>query len=333
MSKERGLVELGWKCLVLGSQQPQEFNNGKWVSESNEEFPIDIVLGMDKISQIYKVIIETDEQYTPSKVEVCIGIGDDALERSYKNARMAEFSEIVEMEFDGSQRIANRMELRNAFESFPGQYMWLMVHEPDTTFSNRYKRVGFKKVTILGYPLSDAEIAELNSKIKNGNVNGRLNSRGSSRASSRPSSKSRRPASSQKDKQEKARYPPEGRYSYSGDGMHMNSEGLGGDPLSTVRLVKKVLKDKMEKANQEEREVEATVCLRGIQRLKEHEKMLEELSQKRSNALVHNETEQAERILLSMKDCRDTVLRSVHVDLLLGRDELRAIGIDSQWAE
>ncbi|VDM80929.1 unnamed protein product [Strongylus vulgaris] len=50
--------------------------------------------------------------------------------------------------------------------------------------------------------------------------------------------------------------------------------------------------------------------------------MLEELSQKRSNALVHNDTEQAERILMAMADCRDTVLRAVHVDLLLGRDEV-----------
>ncbi|KHJ82853.1 hypothetical protein OESDEN_17452 [Oesophagostomum dentatum] len=60
--------------------------------------------------------------------------------------------------------------------------------------------------------------------------------------------------------------------------------------------------------------------------------MLEDLSQRRSNALVHNETEQAERILMAMADCRDTVLRAIHVDLLLGRGELRAIGIDSQWA-
>ncbi|KHJ82573.1 hypothetical protein OESDEN_17733, partial [Oesophagostomum dentatum] len=71
----------------------------------------------------------------------------------------------------------------------------------------------------------------------------------------------------------------------------------------------------------EDREVEATVCLRATQRLAEYEKMLEDLSQRRSNALVHNETEQAERILMAMADCRDTVLRAIHVDLLLGRGE------------
>ncbi|KHJ80039.1 hypothetical protein OESDEN_20296, partial [Oesophagostomum dentatum] len=71
----------------------------------------------------------------------------------------------------------------------------------------------------------------------------------------------------------------------------------------------------------EEREVEATVCLRATQRLAEYEKMLEDLSQRRSNALVHNETEQAERILMAMADCRDTVFRAIHVDLLLGRGE------------
>lgn len=31
---------------------------------------------------------------------------------------------------------------------------------------------------------------------------------------------------------------------------------------------------------------------------------------------------EAERIQMAMADCRDTVLRAIHVDLLLGRDEV-----------
>ncbi|VDM67608.1 unnamed protein product, partial [Strongylus vulgaris] len=132
-----------------------------------EEYPIDIVLGLEKVSNIYKVIIEVDEHFTPSKIEVCVGLGDDTLERNYKNARMAEFNEPIQMEFGASQRIANRMELRNAFNGSPGQYMWIMVYEPDDISSNRYKKVGIKKVTILGYPLSKDEVVALNSKFRN----------------------------------------------------------------------------------------------------------------------------------------------------------------------
>ncbi|KAK6025094.1 hypothetical protein OSTOST_09016 [Ostertagia ostertagi] len=88
------------------------------------------------------------------------------------------------------------------------------------------------------------------------------------------------------------------------------------------------------------------ICRRATQRLTEYESMLEELSQKRTNAIILNKTEQAERLRLAMIDCRDTVLRAIHVDLLLGRDEvslvlkvlcqamnqLRAIGVNSDWA-
>ncbi|EPB67109.1 hypothetical protein ANCCEY_13799 [Ancylostoma ceylanicum] len=101
--------------------------------------------------------------------------------------------------------------------------------------------------------------------------------------------------------------------------------GVADNNLYVIPYAPKIAKD--------DREVESTVCKRATQRLAEYEKMLEELSQRRSNALVHNETQQAERILMAMTDCRDTVLRAIHVDLLLGRDELRAIGIDSEWAD
>ena len=47
-----------------------------------------------------------------SKVEVCLGMGDNNLERNYKNARMAEFTDPVKMDFGGKQRIAGRMELK-----------------------------------------------------------------------------------------------------------------------------------------------------------------------------------------------------------------------------
>ncbi|KAL6734458.1 hypothetical protein Aduo_004996 [Ancylostoma duodenale] len=313
MPKESGLVEIGWNCLVLGDHQPQEFDGGHWVSGPREEYPIDIVLGLEKLASIYKVIVEVDEQFVPSKIEICLGLGDNTLERNYKNARLAEFTEPVTMEFDGKQRISNRMEAkqlyqamispkyqiwhetrslrrgmillnqmgsrnisREAFMDSSGQYLWIIVYEPDELVSNKQRKVGIKKVTILGYPLLDSEVATLSSKSKS-SKGGTRKSSASSRASS---------ASAQ------VKHSPPGRYSYSGDGMYTGSSALGGDPLTTVRLVKKVLKEKMEKANESDREVEGTVCKRATQRLAEYEKMLEELAQRRSNALVHNETQQ-----------------------------------------
>ncbi|EYC23888.1 hypothetical protein Y032_0014g2200 [Ancylostoma ceylanicum] len=276
MPKESGLVEIGWNCLVLGDHQPQEFDGGHWVSGPREEYPIDIVLGLEKLASIYKVVVEVDEQFVPSKIEICLGLGDNTLERNYKNARLAEFTEPVTMDFDGKQRIASRLEAKEAFMDSSGQYLWIIVHEPDDLVSNKQKKVGIKKVTILGYPLLDSEVATLNPKSKSGKE-GKRKSSASSRASS---------ASAQ------VKNPPPGRYSYSGDGMYTGNNALGGDPLTTVRLVKKVLKEKMEKADEDDREVESTVCKRATQRLAEYEKMLEELSQRRSNALVHNETQQ-----------------------------------------
>ncbi|KAK6735205.1 hypothetical protein RB195_018406 [Necator americanus] len=298
MAKEHGgLEEIEWKCLVLGDHQPQEFSGGKWVSSSNEEYPIDIVLGLKRTANIYKVVIEVDELFTR----------DDTLERNYKNARLAAFSEPVKMEFDGKMRISSRMEAKNAFMNSAGQYIWIIVYEPEDLHVNPRRKVCIKKMAILGYPLPNDELAALNNKFKISGDNSRKSS-----AASRTSSTS----------SVQYQNPELGRYSYNGDGMYFGSSGLGGDPLTTIRLVKKVLKNKMEKVNQENREVEGTVCLRATQRLSEYEKMLEELSQKRSNALVHNETQQAERIMMAMVDCRDTVLRAVHIDLLLGREEV-----------
>ena len=34
-----------------------------------------------------------------------------------------------------------------------------------------------------------------------------------------------------------------------------------------------------------------------------------------------------------MIDCRDTVFRSIHLDLLLNSEELRSMGTQSKWSE
>lgn len=315
MSKQkgRGLEEISWKCLVLGARPPQEFDGGRWISPARSEYPIDIVLGLEKICNIYKVVIQVNEEFIPSKIELALGLADNKLETNYKNARKAEFSDPVHMEFSAEQRIAGRMEAKNAFMDSAGQYLWILVYGPHDGTDNPHRKVGIDSITILGYALKDDEIADL---IPKGN-----------KSIEKPSTPSRANTGSAHAKRQ-----PVTRYSYNGDGMQTGNGMLAGDPLTTVRLVKKILGDKMEKAKENDRDVEMSVCLRATQRLTEYEAMLVDLSHRWSNALIHNDVEQADRIRVAMADCRDTVLRAIHVDLLLGRNELRAIGVNSNWA-
>eukprot|EP00081_Caenorhabditis_elegans_P005089 NP_001254164.1 Uncharacterized protein CELE_F28C6.9 [Caenorhabditis elegans] len=117
--------------------------------------------------------------------------------------------------------------------------------------------------------------------------------------------------------------------------MSMKEEtNLSGDPLTSVRTIRRVLEQKMEKANFDGKTIQATVCLRAIQRIDEYEARIEDLATRRSKALEVGDLNMAERHRLAMIDCRDTVFRAVHVDLLLDRDEvLRAIGVQSEWAD
>ena len=49
---------------------------------------------------------------------------------------------------------------------------------------------------------------------------------------------------------DEAVFPSANLFFSSGDGMYAGNGGIAGDPLTTVRLVRKVLSDKIEKANQ-----------------------------------------------------------------------------------
>ncbi|GMS87146.1 hypothetical protein PENTCL1PPCAC_9321 [Pristionchus entomophagus] len=117
-----------------------------------------------------------------------------------------------------------------------------------------------------------------------------------------------------------------------GDGMRMTGENLATDPLSTLRMVKRVLMRKMESALERGFDVEANTCRRAIQRLEEYEARMEDLDERRADALIHNDQIEARRIENTMADCRDTCFRSIHVDLLLSKSELRSIGVASAWA-
>ncbi|PAV61041.1 hypothetical protein WR25_10359 [Diploscapter pachys] len=117
------------------------------------------------------------------------------------------------------------------------------------------------------------------------------------------------------------------------EGIKTTSEGMGGDALSSLRVVRNALAEKMHRSNKIGKTVEASMCKRAIQRLDEYEGKIKDLAVRRNNALVVGDDEMAQRHQLGMQDCRDTAMRTAHVDLLLGRDELKAIGVQSDWTE
>ncbi|VDL74814.1 unnamed protein product [Nippostrongylus brasiliensis] len=162
-SKGRRLKEILWKCLVLGHRPPHEFDGSKWISAGGSDYPIDIMLGLEKVCNVYKVVIEVSEPFVPSKIELSLGLGDSKLETNYKNARLAEFSEPVSIEFDARRGHSGQQttETKSAFLDSSGQYLWMLVHGPSNVRNNPDRQVGINSLTILGYTLNDDEVAEI----------------------------------------------------------------------------------------------------------------------------------------------------------------------------
>ncbi|CAT01017.2 Centrosomal protein CEP104 N-terminal domain-containing protein [Caenorhabditis elegans] len=311
------LRELYWNTLVLGSHYPEEFKSGRFRSAPNDQFPMDIVIGLDKVANVYKVVIDADDSFTPSRVTIRVGKGELDTLVNYKNARIAKYQKPVSLEFHRRERSASRLESKHAFTDAIGQYIWITIDKPIPLSQNPHGQVEIRKLTVLGYPLSDEMVRQMEPEIEEIHADEPVKQ--VPEHNSRPSSK---------------RNVKVERHSYEGDGMSMKEEtNLSGDPLTSVRTIRRVLEQKMEKANFDGKTIQATVCLRAIQRIDEYEARIEDLATRRSKALEVGDLNMAERHRLAMIDCRDTVFRAVHVDLLLDRDELRAIGVQSEWAD
>ncbi|PAV59782.1 hypothetical protein WR25_01860 [Diploscapter pachys] len=117
------LREIKWKTLVLGQHQPTELTEGQeWMSQSSDKYPIDIVLALDNVCNVYKVIVDVDEFHTPSRVDVSVGLGAVDEEKNYRNARHARFKTGVVLQYKKREKSASRMEMKQAFTDAFGQY-------------------------------------------------------------------------------------------------------------------------------------------------------------------------------------------------------------------
>ncbi|EGT53334.1 hypothetical protein CAEBREN_30600 [Caenorhabditis brenneri] len=270
---------------------------------------MDIVIGLDKIANVYKVVIDADEALTPSKVTIRVGRGKLTSELSYKNARVAKYQKPVTLEFFRRERSASR----NAFTDAVGQYIWISIEKPIPLSLNPHGQIQINKLTVLGYPLPEEMLRGTPIPEAVGAVEETDDDVASLKMEKLELETKGVPKKEQKVE----------RHSYEGDGMSMKEEtNLSGDPLTSIRTIRRVLEQKMEKANFDGKTIQATICLRAIQRTDEYEARIEDLARRRSKALEVGDLQMAERHRLAMIDCRDTVFRAVHVDLLLDRDEV-----------
>ncbi|CAL2031658.1 unnamed protein product [Caenorhabditis brenneri] len=270
------LRELYWKTLVLGSHYPEEFNGGRFRSTPGDSFPMDIVIGLDKIANVYKVVIDADEALTPSKVTIRVGRGELTSELSYKNARVAKYQKPVTLEFFRRERSASRLESKNAFTDAVGQYIWIAIEKPIPLSLNPHGQIQINKLTVLGYPLPEEMLRGTPIPEAMGAVE-----QADDDVASLKMEKLELESKGVPRKEQKVE-----RHSYEGDGMSMREEtNLSGDPLTSIRTIRRVLEQKMEKANFDGKTIQATICLRAIQRIDEYEARIEDLARRRSKAL------------------------------------------------
>ncbi|TKR80249.1 hypothetical protein L596_014351 [Steinernema carpocapsae] len=313
-SPATALVPLDFRVIVAGAENPKEFHsalisNDGWTSEKSSEFPLDIVLGLEKPANIYKIQIDVADENAPSEIDVQIGSYKDnqAVEPNYENASGADYIKKGVMRFTKKSAKEPLADSQLLYVDSHGQFIWLVLDEPNNRDSTR-THISLQRLKIFGYK----------------------------QKYEKPREKTKAPKSSSPENQSKPKKSnasrEDMRFSSEGDGLSMNNNMLAGDPLTSLRIVKKVLGDKRENALKEDKGVEASMCLRAIERMAEYEKRIEKLKSKMSEALIKGNSAMAEKHRLAMSDCRDTVFRAVHIDLLLNRSELRSIGVDSQWS-
>ncbi|GMT15568.1 hypothetical protein PFISCL1PPCAC_6865 [Pristionchus fissidentatus] len=334
---EVALEEIPWSPIVVGNEDPNVFTSSQgWMSQPGSRFPLDIVIGLKQLANIYKVVVDVHNDIYPTSIDISIGRGHTGERVDYDGARRANYGGKGEMHFKTRDR--TRMESRTFFADHVGNYIWLVLQRPHRSPGNPHEQVGIDRVVVLGYPMNDGEGDTMNSrKVQRSRASSEGERSCIRKSSARaepvqqraPTAPQRRPSPLPRPPRER---PASVKKDGMGDGMRMTGDHLATDPLSTLRMVKRVLMTKMESAQERGFDVEANTCRRAIQRLDEYEARMEDLDERRSDALIHNDQAEAHRISNTMADCRDTCFRSIHVDLLLSKSELRSIGVASAWA-
>ncbi|KAI6184177.1 hypothetical protein M3Y97_00568300 [Aphelenchoides bicaudatus] len=289
--------------LVVGHEEPEIFSEGLqydgWMSEADARYPIDVILGFEHVSNVYKVYLTVADHLVPSKVEILVGKGrnrEEDEEPTYLTARKAAFELKATMRFDKRRTDMEERETKVGFIDSECQYLWLLFYAPHPSSLNQTNQIRISGLTVEGYKLGAwLEILKVVELVEF--------------------------------------LPFLGSSVSDGDGWRSNGENLAADPLMAIRLVRNLLKKKRKRSLKRGRDVEATVCQRAIETLNGYEKQMTEIRSKMSEALQQENVEEAKKQELALIDCRDTAFRVIHLDLLLEKTELRAIGVQSKWSD
>uniref|UniRef100_A0A914UR62 Centrosomal protein CEP104 N-terminal domain-containing protein n=1 Tax=Plectus sambesii TaxID=2011161 RepID=A0A914UR62_9BILA len=343
---EERIRKIDLTCVVAASSDPRRFlsslsEDDGWVA-APRKYPTDVVLSLGSKVNVYKVIVESHQDFVPTKVEIHVGRCNwGEFKSTVDCAERASFTRrgIVEFVPQGPGNLT--VEPQSCYTDSIGQFVWLVIHQNHQNSQNPENFIGLKNVTVLGYPIESLPTAISQAKEdipldptmslrddiddeydeykdrRNGNKEYRSVSRARSAAS-----RTTRSSSSK------------GKRSYTEkSGYSQRNEELGEDPLTSVRTLRNVLRKKRILAEQEDRMVEASMCRRGCERLDEAEDDIMALKKKHSSALVHSDTVAADQHRQAMCDVRDAAFRAIHADLLLDRSELRTFGVKSKWGQ
>ncbi|CAD5211498.1 unnamed protein product [Bursaphelenchus okinawaensis] len=326
-----GVRLLDWVPLLVGNESPQYFSEGiqhleGWISEPKAEYPIEILLGLEYISNVYKVEIKIVDHLVPEKIEVRVGrSGQLDRNMTYKTAREAEYELKGTVTFEKPTSKNVEEETKTIFVDYEAQYVWLTLFEPLRNRLNKTNQVRIGSLALYGYPLDKTKYSPYRAPSNNRRQDLRTRDSGSSFISLVSLTNSNR---SNRSSRSNATRSVE-----NFNGFRSYGDNLASDPLVSLRVAKNVLGKRMENVQRRGLDVQATVIKRAIELLNDYEKQMLTMKQQMSTAMTERNYDEAKKQFLAMIDVRDLAFRVVHLDLLLGKQELRALGVTSTWSE
>uniref|UniRef100_A0A0N5AUF1 NAM-associated domain-containing protein n=1 Tax=Syphacia muris TaxID=451379 RepID=A0A0N5AUF1_9BILA len=175
-----------------------------------------------------------------------------------------------------------------------GDRLLLRIESPLENQDNPSGQVGISKIGILGYNAKPPSTSRLSSR-SDGKVRVKQKNSSSEKLNSYANT----------------------------DGFTTSLTALAEDPLTCVRIVKNVLREKEKRAAETDREILSAMCHRAINRFDECESRLLRMKTEMSKALSSGNLQKAEYYRISMADYRDTLFRISQIDLLLDTNIVR----------